>query len=74
MSSPSPERFIDGPLPLALQVRGPFPKVIPGARGAQGEFVLEGRDPAAPQGELVLSASSEMFTDSNIYLNGYQHD
>ena len=74
LSSPSPEQFIDGPLPLALQVQGLFPKVMPGDRGAQGEFVLEGRDPAAPHGELVLSASSEMFTDSNIYLNGYQHD
>ena len=74
LSSPTPNQFIEGPLPLALEVRGHFPKVALGATADRGGFVLDAREPAAPKGELILSASSEMFTDSNIYLEGYQHD
>lgn len=66
LSSPSEEQYVKGPLPLALSVKGRFPK--------SGESAPEVAHLDAPEGELILSASSEMFTDANLYLPGYQHD
>jgi hypothetical protein len=73
LSSPSKEQYFDGPLPLAVEVRGNFPKIAIGD-DSRTPFKTAGTDPAAAPGELILSASSEMFTDSNLYLEGYQHD
>ena len=74
LSSPTSEQFMEGPLPLAVQVTGHFPKVPLAGQKNQQPPAETKVDATGPQGELILSASSEMFTDSNIYLEGYQHD
>lgn len=74
LSAPSQEQYLDGPLPLALEVQGHFPTIIASAGDRHTPLKISESNPSAAQGELILSASSEMFTDTNLYLNGYQHD
>lgn len=66
LSSPTEDQYMQGPLPLALSVKGHFPR-------STGPTPENTATPNA-EGELILSASSEMFTDANLYLPGYQHD
>ena len=65
---------MEGPLPLALEVQGHFPQISTASDDRRNPFRITEGDASAAQGELILSASSEMFTDSNLYLEGYQHD
>ena len=74
LSSPTDDQYLTGPLPLAVQVQGHFPRAA--SVGGDARATLEPRDgeTTGSKGELIVSASSEMFTDANLYLEGYQHD
>jgi hypothetical protein len=74
LSSPTAEQFVEGPLPLALEVRGLFPRVRPADKEKGVPMDVENALPSGRAGELILSASSEMFSDANLYLDGYQHE
>ena len=65
LSSPTAEQHMEGPVPLAIAVTGQFPA----SAGA-----TPSTENAHRQGALILSGSSEMFTDANLYAPGYQHD
>lgn len=65
LSAPSAEQQMEGPVPLAIAVTGRFPT----SADSTPSTIDARRD-----GTLILSGSSEMFTDANLYAPGYQHD
>jgi hypothetical protein len=74
LSSPSKEQYANGPFPLAVEIAGDFPRVNASGHDPRNPLQVADTRATGAQGKLVLSASSEMFTDANVYLEGYQHD
>jgi hypothetical protein len=74
LSAPTEDQRISGPLPLALEIRGRFPRVSVSREAGSPKLNASPVDQNAQVGELILSGSSEMFTDANLYLSGYQHE
>jgi hypothetical protein len=74
LSEPSPEQYLQNAVPLAVRIRGSFPTAS-NVESDPRNPLREGPANTTPSpGELIVSSSSEMFTDANIYLEGYQHD
>jgi hypothetical protein len=73
LSSPTPDLYLSGPLPLAFELHGQFPEVDPEfSRAVTPTAPRDGKNPSP--GTMILSGSSEMFANQNLYLAGYQHE